>query len=59
MQGWGRSGQVPFQESKGKRAWQDHFRPEKKDSRYIFIILVDSFSHTTCLESNLLLHARH
>jgi len=30
MQGWGRSGQVPFQESKSKRAWQDHFRPEKK-----------------------------
>ena len=59
MQGWGRSGQVPFQESKGKRAWQDHFRPEKKDARHIFLILVDSFGHTTGVESNLLLQACH
>jgi len=33
--------------------------PARKDARYIFLILVDSFSHTTCLEPNLLLHARH
>ena len=34
-------------------------RAARKDSQYIFLILVDSFSHTSCVESNLLLHARH
>ena len=33
--------------------------PARKDARYIFLILADSFSNTTCLEPNLFLHARH
>jgi len=35
------------------------FQTRRKAIRYVFLILVDSFSHTTCLASNLLLYARH